>query len=305
LITWFLLLSLLSVTAASVLSAIALSRVLNDRFLALDLKLTTEFVNNMYGAEAIDEYLADPSPERRHALEGFFTHVGRMPDVLRANIYQLDGTLLWSTDTTLVGRRFPGNESLAAAGRGEPHTELGRLLEGEADKAEHERLPANGQPFIESYIPVFRSGQAGHEVLGVVEVYRTPQAVFEAIRAGRLLVLICSGAGACVILGTLCWLVYRAHAMIRRQEAAITEAERLATAGKMAGAVAHGLRNPLAAIRSSAELALRLSPPERVHALLDDIVLQSDRLVVRCRQKIPLCRVLPKLVALLLSSLHF
>jgi signal transduction histidine kinase len=52
----------------------------------------------------------------------------------------------------------------------------------------------------------------------------------------------------------------------------------------MAAAEAHGLRNPLAAIRSSAELALRLQTPERTTPLLDDIVLQSDRLEHWVRQ---------------------
>lgn len=61
-------------------------------------------------------------------------------------------------------------------------------------------------------------------------------------------------------------------------------AERLATAGEMASAVAHGLRNPLASIRSSAELAQRLRSPERVHELLDDIMVQSDRLEHWVRQ---------------------
>ena len=283
LMTWFLLLSLLSVSLVSVAAAALLSRFVTERMLMLDVKLTTEFVNHMFQFERAESELvrgfSRPPPE---ALARFFTHVGQMPDVLRANIYLTDGTVFWSTDKTLVGRRFADNEELEEAAHGLPSAELGRT--GPDDKEEHVNLGPPGIQFIENYIPIYREGDEGEPVLGVAEVYRTPEALLGAIRTGDGMIFVGAAAGALLIIGTLCWLVGYADRVIRRQAVAIADSERLATAGEMAAAVAHGLRNPLAAIRSSAELGLRLQTAERILPLLDDIVLQADRLEHWVRQ---------------------
>ena len=47
--------------------------------------------------------------------------------------------------------------------------------------------------------------------------------------------------------------------------------------GEMASAVAHGIRNPLASIRSSAELALA-DDPENARQFASDIVAEADRM---------------------------
>ena len=150
--------------------------------------------------------------------------------------------MLWSTDKGIVGRRFRDNVELNAAAAGTPRFALGVV--GRDEKTEHADLPELGRPFVENYIPMFRGGQIGSEVLGVMEVYRSPQALFDTIRAGRWLIFGSAIVGAVLIVGALWWLVRRAERMLHRQEAEIAAAERLATAGEMASAVAHGLRNP-------------------------------------------------------------
>jgi signal transduction histidine kinase len=77
----------------------------------------------------------------------------------------------------------------------------------------------------------------------------------------------------------------RAAEVIRRTQVELAEAERLAAVGELASAVAHGIRNPLAGIRTSAEVA-RDELGEHDGDLrenLDDIIGEADRLETRVR----------------------
>jgi signal transduction histidine kinase len=67
-------------------------------------------------------------------------------------------------------------------------------------------------------------------------------------------------------------------AQLDRAQAQLVQSEKLASIGEMAAAVAHGLRNPLASLRASAQLVRRHpdSPSSREH--LDAIVEEVDRL---------------------------
>jgi signal transduction histidine kinase len=78
-----------------------------------------------------------------------------------------------------------------------------------------------------------------------------------------------------------------AHAsdVIRQTQAELADAERLAAVGELAAAVAHGIRNPLAGIRTSAEVARGDlgTDTDGVRESLDDIVSEADRLETRVR----------------------
>ncbi len=64
---------------------------------------------------------------------------------------------------------------------------------------------------------------------------------------------------------------------MQSQERRLIENETFAVVGEMSSVVAHGIRNPLAAIRSSAEIILQ-SPRDNASESAQDIVAQSDRL---------------------------
>ena len=93
-------------------------------------------------------------------------------------------------------------------------------------------------------------------MVGVVEIYKTPRPLAEAIKSGQQLIWTVTSISGLFIYLALIGLVRRADRIMREQRQRLVETESLAAVGEMAGAVAHAIRNPLSAIRTSAELAL-------------------------------------------------
>jgi signal transduction histidine kinase len=111
----------------------------------------------------------------------------------------------------------------------------------------------------------------------VIELYKSPKELAEALRTGRLYIFLGAAAAGLFLYLALFGLSRRADAVIRTQRERLVEAEILAAVGEMSSAVAHGIRNPLAAIRSSAELALD-GAPEHARETAQDIIDEADRL---------------------------
>ncbi len=84
----------------------------------------------------------------------------------------------------------------------------------------------------------------------------------------------------------------RASDALRRTQVELAEADRLAAVGELAAAVAHGIRNPLAGIRTSAEVARAElgAGADGVRESLDDIVSEADRLEARVRTILDVAR---------------
>jgi signal transduction histidine kinase len=181
---------------------------------------------------------------------------------------------IWSSDPEFIGVEFRTNPELDEAFLGELVVERGVV--GEVKKAEQAFLKGDGVPFIENYLPVH--DEAGDAVIGVVELYKSPSVLFAAIRTGQRLVWLSAAVAGIVLYLALFWIIRRASRVISAQQSRLVASETLAVVGEMASAVAHGLRNPLASIRSSAELALEDQPSESLRESLTDIVGQSDRL---------------------------
>ncbi|HZR84173.1 MAG TPA: ATP-binding protein [Candidatus Binatia bacterium] len=82
-----------------------------------------------------------------------------------------------------------------------------------------------------------------------------------------------------------------AYDVIRRTQAELVEAERLAAVGELASTVAHGIRNPLAGIRAAAQVAREeLESDSPVGENLDDIIAETDRLEQRVRSILEMTR---------------
>ena len=259
-------------------ASLFLSRFLTQALLQRDAAVTMEVIQSVCETENAAAFFLAPGAggARGQGLQEFFDHIGNLPDVLRANVYGKDRTLLWSTEPRLVGQRFADkNDELEEALGGELAFETGVTTREQNPKQEHKFLGPQAVRFVETYLPL--KDPVTGAVLGVVELYRLPRAVFATIQTGTRRIWTAALLGGLGLFAALAGIVARGDRLIRAQQARLVEAETLGALGEMAAAVAHGIRNPLAAIRSSAELA-EGAPGAAGAAHAQDIMHEVDRL---------------------------
>lgn len=279
LLRWFAALSALVISLIALANAWLVSSFLNEQLFQREAALSRDFVQNVLVSDGSLAYLTQQGdPALRERFKGSIIHLSNMADVLRANVYGLDRTVLWSSNAALIGRRFSDNDELEEAMAGELVVHAGRIGEDAETKREHEGLSSLVAFFVETYIPI--RSLDGKTVVGVVELYKAPLALTQAIEQGRQRVALLAVAGALLLFVSLFWLIRRADRTMQGQHAQLLEAETLAAIGELAASVAHNIRNPLASIRSSAELSLE-APEEHGTEGARDILREVDRISLR------------------------
>jgi len=280
LLQWFSIVSLVAIIVVGTTGGWILTRYLTRQMLLRDAEVSREFLESIATTEKTRDYLRPfASPPPPEALALFVEHLRTLPDVIRANLYASDRTVLWSTDDPIIGRKFEANEELDRAFTGEIVIESGRLAIAQ-EKAEHvglaeETAKTGVNYFVESYLPV--RDESGEKVLAVAEIYKFPRRLITTIDEGVFLVWVTSaGSGLCLYLAFF-GIVRRGDMLLREQRERLVEAETLTTIGEMAAAIAHSIRNPLSSIRSAAELA-REEDRSGIDECLRDIMNETDRL---------------------------
>lgn len=292
LLRWFSLVSFGLIAAVAVSLAISATRYAVVESIERDALLTAQFIRALTEGEirhanfgpgvTMGEFLdsrEDGSADgidRLHlerVRREFFDHVSSLPDALQTNIFAPDRTIVWSTNPELVGRRLLDREELEQAFEVKTHVAHAHWrVEGGRTEQQFIRSPQG--LYFENYIPL--TDNAGN-VVSVVEIYKEPADLIARMERAYLLLWLAAGLGGGLIYLGLFWIVRRASRLLAAQQHQLIENETLVALGEMSSAVAHGLRNPLAAIRTSAELALDLDcSPARKN--IHDIVLQVDRL---------------------------
>lgn len=280
LLRWFSLGSLLCIALIGVSSALIMTRFLTDNMLVRDAEISSEFVASIVQAEAAWTYFTWPdrssNPSIAARVDAFLRRFSELPDVVRANVYARDRRVIWSSAPEIVGRRFNFNAELEESFAGKLTVDTG-VVGAQNDKSEHVAFDESqlGMTFIETYIPVWSRDHK--EVIGVVEIYKLPPALLRAIARGKQLVWMTALLGGLLLFATLFWIVHRANRVIHDQQRQLILAETMTAMGEMASAVAHSIRNALASIRSSAELALDDDPAGAREAAAD-IIGETDRL---------------------------
>ncbi|MFB8828612.1 sensor histidine kinase [Azotobacter sp. CWF10] len=198
----------------------------------------------------------------------FLDHVVNLPEVQRVNLHGPDRTILWSTDPQLVGTRVanPGLEEAFNC--------------GETITTSHFRasgtnfLNPPGSLQVEHYIPL--RDEAGR-VGSLLEIHKQPLDLLAQLQHSYLVFWLAAMLGGLLICLGLFWMIWRLSGLLATQQKQLVANETVVALGEMSSAVAHSLRNPLAAIRSSAELVLDAEDAP-VRKNLEDIIGQVDRL---------------------------
>ena len=280
LLRWFSLASLVCIVLLSGTMAMLLSRFMTKTMIERDAAISSQFVESFANAKSVSTYfegLQDmpPDPALISFFESFFEHFLLESDVIRANVYARDETIVWSSTRDLIGKRFGPNDGLDSALGGHVIVELGTV--GIDDKTEHIEFEPElkGQRYIETYMPIWSGDR--RTIIGVVEIYRLTKEMFQAIDTGVRFIWVGTTIGGILLYIALFAVVRQAGIVIRRQEQRLVELESMATIGEMASAVAHGIRNPLASIRSSAEVAT-IQNLDGAHRAAKEIITNVDRL---------------------------
>ncbi|MEG1039281.1 MAG: ATP-binding protein [Pseudomonas sp.] len=293
LLRWFSVVSLLIIASVAVgLGYVSTQFVVNDS-VERDAMLTAQFIQAMAKAEVRHSQippgttmaqLLDPRMDKQHPgvsadlaastrIE-FLDHVEHLPDTLLTNVYALDRTIVWSTNPLLIGQKIVGDDDLDESFKSQvPVSASYHKADEERDEQKFQREPE--YLFIENYIPMF--DDSGTKVLSMVEVYKEPQDLIRRIQRGYVLIWTSTLLGGALIYFGLFWIVRRAASLLQAQQAKLVASETFVALGEMSSAVAHSLRNPLATIRSSAELAQEIAS-ERSQKNIGDIISQVDRM---------------------------
>jgi signal transduction histidine kinase len=297
LLRWFSLLSFAVVAVISVAFASTLTHFLTREILQRDALLTSQFVHSIVTVQNQQARLGrsfnlggilddrvnlvalgiDPK-EAASVRSQFYDHIKLLPDVLLANVFAADRKIIWSTNGALIGNLDRNNDELEDAIKARRMVATNYLDQEHHNEEEHKEEQAFASDpkkfFVETYMPLLN---ADGEILAVVEIYKEPESLLDAVKRCRQLVWACTILGMIFLYLAMFWIIRRADRTLDDQQRQILESETLCVVGEMSASVAHGIRNPLASIRSSAELALD-GDLQSVKKNANDIILQVDRL---------------------------
>ncbi|MEJ6655164.1 MAG: HAMP domain-containing sensor histidine kinase [Pseudomonas sp.] len=293
LLRWFSLFSLIIIgTVALGLGYVSTQFVVNES-IERDALLTAQFIHAIAAAEirhvslspehvmgdVLDTRKISRFPEETvnaqlWARGEFLDHISHLPDVLLVNVYAADRVVVWSTNSELIGKAILGNKDLEDAFSSQMPVSASYHRVDET-RPEQKLLRTPEYLFIENYIPLFNN--TGQDVVAMVEIYKEPKDLIERIQRGYKVIWITTAIGGGLIYIGLFWIVRRAAQLLASQQEQLLTNETYVVLGEMAASVAHSLRNPLATIRSSAELALEVVGP-LAQKNINDIISQVDRM---------------------------
>ncbi|MGQ0600929.1 MAG: sensor histidine kinase [Anaerolineales bacterium] len=170
----------------------------------------------------VDSFIAPHLQSLAHASQLDAEHLASLDTLITGTplgqrivafkVWRADGTILYSTNPALTGRKFPITAALSQAFAGEVQTEISNLT-GLENKFERGRWPR----LIETYAPVRMEGAS--TILAVSEFYQTTDDLEQEVRAAQLRSWLVVGAATLAMYLLLAGLVGRASNTIVAQQA--------------------------------------------------------------------------------------
>ncbi|MBT3206703.1 MAG: hypothetical protein HOM14_13565 [Gammaproteobacteria bacterium] len=221
LIRTFAIASFVSIITINIVSGFVFFSFLQDRLLQREMVISAEFIQSVSIINKTEpSFRGSTDPRDKQEIEEFFHHIFDLPDVFRTTIYDIQRRIIWSNDEHIIGKIFTDNEELNLAANGVRVFNESQV--NKHSKEEHHFLPENVDRFVESYFPVW--DKQHQQVIGVVELYKSPIALYETLREGRILVIIVSLFSGVVLYWFLYWIVKTAHQLIENQRLRIKQA---------------------------------------------------------------------------------
>ncbi|MEJ5056553.1 MULTISPECIES: HAMP domain-containing sensor histidine kinase [unclassified Pseudomonas] len=293
LLRWFSLISMAVIGTVAVALGSVSTRFVITESVQRDALLTSQFIQAIASAEVRhvsipnvrtmgelldprkDRDFPDVDPMARANARGeFLDHIEHLPDVILANIYAPDRMVIWSTNPALMGTTIHSDGDLDQA-FAQKKPVSASYHDVDKSRMEQKFVTPPEYIFIENYIPLFDAD--GKNVTAMVEIYKEPQDLINRMERGLVLIWLATALGGGLIYLGLYWIVRRAAILLAQQQKQLITNETFVALGEMSSAVAHSLRNPLATIRSSAELALEFDSGP-AHKNINDIIGQVDRM---------------------------
>jgi hypothetical protein len=217
----FSLLGFVSIISISIVSGFIYFSFLQQNMLQREVEISSEFIQSVSLINGPEAYFQGSNkPEDKRDAEQFFQHIISVPDIFRVNVFDADYKIVWSNSGDLVGKTFRDNDEVELSYTGASNYKLGKATA--QDKVEHDFFPPDVDQFVETYIPIWSFDR--QHVIGVVELYHSPRALFETLKTGRMLVASVSILGGLILYVLLYWIVRTAHQLIESQRIRIKQA---------------------------------------------------------------------------------
>src|SRR5262245_49488420 len=217
LLRWFSMFSFAALVIVGTAIALFLTRYLTTHMLMRDAEVGRDCIESILKTEKGSDYLTRARPGAAASeFDPFIEHLRTLPDVVRVNLYGVDRTVIWSSDEPLVGRQFEDNRELEQALRGEIVVESGTIA-ADKRKPEHIGLTTKSRAresdrFVEEYLPI--RDDAGKNVIAVIELYKLPLDLFDAIDRGVRFVWVSVASGGILLYLAFFWIVRRADVLM-------------------------------------------------------------------------------------------
>ncbi|MBI4687666.1 MAG: HAMP domain-containing histidine kinase [Nitrospirae bacterium] len=288
----FLILCSVSILAFAVVTGWILSTYIAHAFLERERTVTEAFVRDTVSGIAVEKSITIKEViHHPEFIKDVIKASKQLTEVVRVKIFDSKGTIIWSDAPELIGKTFALDRDIQKAIAGETLVEIEEIWES----PEH-RYEMAFNRLVTVYIPVF---ERGGKVAGVIELYKEPHLFLKYIKGVKYAVWGTTLIGSPILYFLMFMIFKKASATIIRQnidlrkaneeittmQDALIEKERLAVIGEMAGAVAHNLKNPIANIRASAQLASEdLSDQGSTAETLNGIIKEVDRVDLRIKE---------------------